>query len=199
MQLKAAIFDLGNVLVFHDNALLFRRLSEVTGKNVESLATAFHGPLGNDINLGRYPGDSLRQEICRRLEVDIRPWDFFDLFSCHFTPNEPMLQAVEALVGRVKLVLLSNTNHLHAEFLLPRLPVLRRFDALVLSHEVSLIKPDPRIFEHALERASVVPHEAFFFDDVPAYVEAARKVGLGAEVFSGPHQLRRFSPSSEGR
>ena len=199
MQFKAAIFDLGNVLVFHDNALLFRKLSEVTGKSVESFASAFNSTLGNDINLGRYPGDALRQEICRRLDTDIAPWEFFDLFSCHFTPNEPMLKAVEALVGRLKLVLLSNTNHLHAEFLLPRLPVLRRFDALVLSHEVSLIKPDPRIFEHALERANVLPHEAFFFDDVQAYVESARNVGLSAEVFSGPHQLRRFAPDSAGR
>jgi putative hydrolase of the HAD superfamily len=91
---------------------------------------------------------------------------------------------VEGLVGRVKLVLLSNTNVLHAAFLRPKLPVLERFHALVLSCEVGLVKPEPAIYQEALRRAGCDPREVAFFDDLPEFVQAANAVGLRGHLFT---------------
>ena len=46
--------------------------------------------------------------------------EFFELWNCHFTVNHGILPHVEALLGRVKVLLLSNTNELHARFLRQR-------------------------------------------------------------------------------
>jgi putative hydrolase of the HAD superfamily len=58
------------------------------------------------------------------------------------------------------------------------------FDELVISAEVGLMKPDPRIYHLALERLGVRPEESVFLDDMQINVEAARSVGMSAIQFS---------------
>ncbi|MFI6601648.1 HAD family hydrolase [Nonomuraea sp. NPDC050536] len=56
-------------------------------------------------------------------------------------------------------------------------------DHIVYSHEVGVAKPDPRIYHLACERLAVRPEEAIFLDDVEAFVEGARAVGMRAVHF----------------
>jgi 2-haloacid dehalogenase len=60
----------------------------------------------------------------------------------------------------------------------------------VVSGEVSLAKPDPRIFELTIRRTGLDPATTLFTDDSPRNVEAARACGLRAELFTGPETLR---------
>lgn len=55
-------------------------------------------------------------------------------------------------------------------------------DDIVYSHEVGLLKPDPRIFVVAAERLGVRPEEVVFLDDVEGHVAAAREVGFRGVV-----------------
>jgi putative hydrolase of the HAD superfamily len=110
--------------------------------------------------------------------------EFAPLWSSHFTVHEAVLPRVESLVGRVKLVLLSNTNALHVAWLRPRLPLLQRFDAVLMSCEVGMVKPDPAFFQLALQRAGCAPGEAAFFDDLPEFVEAANALGIQGRLFT---------------
>lgn len=52
------------------------------------------------------------------------------------------------------------------------------FDAVVISCEVGLRKPDPRIFRHAAERLGVPPEQCVFVDDIAHNVRAAEQVGM---------------------
>ncbi|WP_214325516.1 HAD family hydrolase [Nonomuraea sediminis] len=56
-------------------------------------------------------------------------------------------------------------------------------DHIVYSHEAGVAKPDPRIYHLACERLAVRPEEAIFLDDVEAFVEGARGVGMRAVHF----------------
>lgn len=53
-------------------------------------------------------------------------------------------------------------------------------DDLVYSHEVALMKPDPRVYALTAERLGVRPGEVLFLDDVDANVTAARAAGWHA-------------------
>jgi putative hydrolase of the HAD superfamily len=55
---------------------------------------------------------------------------------------------------------------------------------IVYSHEVGLLKPDPRIYALACNRLGVVAEEVVFVDDVAANVDGARSAGLRAILFS---------------
>jgi len=52
------------------------------------------------------------------------------------------------------------------------------FDIIIYSHEVGLVKPDPRIYALLCAELSVSPDEVVFLDDVPQNVEAACQFGL---------------------
>ena len=64
------------------------------------------------------------------------------------------------------------------------------FDSMIISAEVKLAKPDPRIFKLALERLGVGAGEAIFVDDFPRNVEQARALGLHAIRFRTAVQMR---------
>ena len=62
------------------------------------------------------------------------------------------------------------------------------FDTLVISAEVGLLKPDPRMYELALERLAVGPGQAVMVDDMPSNVAAARSLGMRGIVFQNTAQ-----------
>ena len=72
-----------------------------------------------------------------------------------------------------------------------RFPFLGWFDDIVISGEVGVIKPDPRIFRILLDRHGVRPEQAVFIDDVPKNAAAASSIGIQGIHFSSPAQLRR--------
>lgn len=183
-MLDAVLLDLGNVLAFHDNALLFRKMAEAFRTTPEEMRARLDGGLWERVNRGQLPGDSLRQELVARLGHELSAEAWFRVWNCHFTLHEPMARAVERLLGRVRLVLLSNTHDQHVAYLLPLLPVLERFDGLVLSYQVGLIKPEPGIYQRALEVAGVPASRAAFFDDVQAYADAATAQGIHGRLFT---------------
>lgn len=181
--IQALILDLGNVLAFHDNVKLFGELARAFRTTGEEMKARLDGGLWDRVNRGQLPGDRLRQELVARLGYELSAPEWLELWSCHFTINEPMVAHVERLVGRVRLVLLSNTHDQHIDYLRPRLPVLSRFDGLVLSYEVGMVKPERGIYERAMAVAGVPPWRAAFFDDVERYAQAASDAGLHGRVF----------------
>jgi epoxide hydrolase-like predicted phosphatase len=52
------------------------------------------------------------------------------------------------------------------------------FDQVVISGEVGMRKPEPRIFHHALGLVGLRPEECVFIDDIEANIEAARAIGI---------------------
>lgn len=181
---RVLIFDLGNVLVFHDNALLFTRLGLRAGLSGPEVAQRLTGAGWTAANRGLLDAEGIRRDVCGSLGVELPMEEFAPLWSSHFTVHQAVLPLVEALEGRVKRVLLSNTNALHVAYVRPRLPLLERFDAVLMSCEVGHVKPEPAFFQLALERAGCAPHEAAFFDDLPEFVEAANALGLRGHLFT---------------
>jgi putative hydrolase of the HAD superfamily len=91
----------------------------------------------------------------------------------------------------VKVLLLSNTNATHLDWIRPRLPLLQRFDGLVLSYQLGVAKPDPAIFQQALKLAGTSPERTAFFDDVETYVAAAKALGIKGHVFTDAPTFQR--------
>ena len=91
-------------------------------------------------------------------------------------PSEPMYAAVRALraAGR-RTCLLSNSwgSDGYPREVLPEL-----FDAVVISAEVGMRKPEERIFRHAIGLIGLAPGECVFIDDMSANVQAAEALGM---------------------
>ena len=73
-----------------------------------------------------------------------------------------------------------------------RWPLEAWFDAVIISCEVRLSKPDPRIYELCLHRLGLPAPEALFVDDRADNIEGAARVGLRTLQFEGPDALARL-------
>ncbi|HXC38398.1 MAG TPA: HAD family phosphatase [Burkholderiales bacterium] len=69
-------------------------------------------------------------------------------------------------------------------------PTLSLFEHIVVSGHVGLIKPDPRIYAHAIERCALDPARTVFIDDSAVNVAAGRATGFQALHFVTPEGLR---------
>jgi FMN phosphatase YigB (HAD superfamily) len=178
-SIAAVFLDLGNVLAFHDDPVLFRRMAAWGGAPPEQIRERML-ELWDPINRGALAGDELRRAVCQaagsRTVMAAEP--FYEMWNSH------------VLLGKSKVVLLTNTNEMHWRFVRPLVPQFERFHALVVSCELRLAKPDPEIFQIALERAAVLPQETAYFDDVPRFVEAACALGIHGRVFKDAPTFR---------
>jgi putative hydrolase of the HAD superfamily len=92
-----------------------------------------------------------------------------------FEPVEEMYDALrKARAAGVRTCLLSNSwGNTY-----PRQRFDEIFDAVVISSEVRLRKPDPAIFQHALDLVGLPPQECAFVDDIEHNVRAAEELGI---------------------
>ncbi len=81
-----------------------------------------------------------------------------------------------------QLILLSNTNEIHIEWVKENVPFFedfkRCFDAFYLSHEINFRKPNPAIYEFVLKNHNLKPAECLFIDDTKENSEAAASLGI---------------------
>ena len=104
--------------------------------------------------------------------------DLIDRLFAGMRPDEAMHEAVRrARAGGVRTALVSNswsTSHYD------RSSLDQLFDAIVISGEVGLNKPDAEIFELAADRVRVPAGECVFVDDLRENCEGAERVGMTA-------------------
>ena len=113
------------------------------------------------------------------LPLEMLP-DFMAQFWSADVLNIQLADLIRSLRGRYKIGLLSNAWSNMRQVLDERFHVADLFDELIISAEVGLAKPDPRIYHLAVQRLNVQPSETVFIDDMLKNVEAARLEGLHA-------------------
>ena len=71
-------------------------------------------------------------------------------------------------------------------------PVLSRFRQVVVSGEVKLVKPDPKIFHYTLSQmGGASPDDVLFIDDSAKNVATADALGFRTHLFRGAAGLER--------
>ena len=92
--------------------------------------------------------------------------------------DEGILDLIKKLKEEYKIGLLSNSRGDYLRPILDRHDITRLFDEIIISSEVSIIKPDPAIFELALGYMDVLAEHTIFIDDNEANAQAAASVGI---------------------
>jgi 2-haloacid dehalogenase len=69
-------------------------------------------------------------------------------------------------------------------------PFLALFRGVTVSGEARMTKPNPAIYAHHTKAFGLEPSATLFFDDSPKNIEAARKAGWNAELFTSPAKMR---------
>jgi HAD superfamily hydrolase (TIGR01509 family) len=189
-KIQAVIFDFGGVLVRMIDDRPRVKLAEQLGVPVSHLdELVFFSDSARRASMGEIKvaqhwmavGDALG------IQPEAMP-GFLEQYWSADDVNWPLLAFIKGLHPDYKVGLLSNAWDDLRKTMQERWNMAVLFDDLVISAEVGIAKPDPRIYRLALQRLDVQPAEAVFIDDMPVNVEAARREGLFAIQFLDTQQ-----------
>jgi putative hydrolase of the HAD superfamily len=106
-------------------------------------------------------------------------------------PIEGSVHLVEKLAATgVHLYLLSNMPVSTFDYLVQQHKFFGHFKHLVISGAILLVKPEPAIYKHLVEKTGIVPAQSVFIDDLLKNVVAARECGFHAIQFTDPASCR---------
>ncbi len=174
----AALFDIGNVLVQLDFTrgllpLIPRGTEDPTGR-LRSLREK-----AEDFETGRLDRNAFVRWASSRLGFTGSSDDFHRAWNSIFDPIQAMWTVAAFMRSRqLKLILFSNTNCMHAEWLLANYEVFGQFEGHVFSHEAGCCKPDPDIYRHAISKYGLTPAETLYIDDLAENIETGDSFGF---------------------
>ncbi len=185
------VFDLGGVLVSVDFMRACRRLEAAGGAPAADICAAIvDGADKAGFDTGRLSPQEFAARCCAAAGVSLPYAEFADIWCDIFAEQREVTGLLDEIGKHADLLLLSNTDPLHLEYLRSHYGFLEKFQRLVLSYEVGQAKPARQMFERALGLCAAGTR-MIYFDDVAEYVAAARACGLPAEQFVGAAKLRR--------
>ena len=192
MHYDLVLCDIGGVAVDFDADRLVHQTSQLLGRPFDEVQRAiYHEELLLPFELGHISPAAYYEGLRARLNFSWTYEQFVRAWNDIFTENCDVTRILERLRARHTLTALSNTNLLHYQHLRATVPSLDVFSDWVVSCEVGLRKPDPKIYFLALERAKVLPRQAVYIDDRPELVDAARSLGLTGIRFEHSAQLEQ--------
>ena len=198
-MIKNYIFDFGNVLSRYypdeltasctDNPEDIRLISDIV----------FDRLYWDRLDSGDISDSEVKKCICSRLPEDKHSLacKVYDSWVANMTPVEGMQQLISDIRNTdKKLYLLSNISQGFANTYadVPWLKeLLGKFDGLVLSGTLGMVKPHKEIFEHLLNKYGLNADECLFVDDSPKNIAGAESVGIKGYLFDGDaNKLRRY-------
>jgi epoxide hydrolase-like predicted phosphatase len=185
MAIKAVIWDLGGVLLRTEDYSSRQALADRMGKSRDDLENlVFNGDSGDRAQLGEISAAEHWENIRRILGLDQTGIDEFERqFWEGDRLDVELVDMIRSLRGRYKTGLLSNAFSDLRQVVTSMLNISDAFDEMFISSELHLMKPDPRIYQLALQRLEVAAQEAVFIDDLRWNVEGARSQGMQAIHF----------------
>jgi epoxide hydrolase-like predicted phosphatase len=190
MIIKAVIFDVGGVLIRTQSRVGREKWAARLGMDSwEFENLVFNGESGRQAQVGQKTCTAHWQwlgEHFRLAEADLAEMRR-DFFAGDFL-NEPLLAQIKRLrQDGFRTGLLSNFADDARQLWTEVYPFIEYFDGVIISCEVGIMKPDPRIYRLAAESLGVRAEEALFIDDFIENVEGARRAGMRALHFTDPN------------
>ena len=192
-KLRAVIFDIGRVLVRVNIEGVKAALAEGLPLGPQELWSAIEkDPRWPDWQEGRIAPRDWHLHLSKRFNLSLSFEQFATLWNSALDPQPIHDNSLFSELSRnYRLGLLSNTDPIHVARLESTYEFFEYFPKAVriYSCAVGASKPQPLIYQLALRACKVRADEAVYIDDIPAYAEAARRLGMTGVHYQSPSQL----------
>lgn len=197
MSIKTIIFDFGNVLYQTPDFERLKRWNKVLGLRDDPeisaiLANPNESAFMNRIFLGEIPEDTIWQLMTEKWNMSPK---LLKKFKKNITSKRklkrPMVKLLAELHQHYQTGILSNAGTQTRGLMVDVLGLDKLVEDIVISAEEGVSKPDPAIFQIALERLNASAETSLFLDDYLPNVEAARALGMIAVHFIDDRQATR--------
>tara|TARA_R110002073_G_scaffold47835_4_gene129116 strand:- start:933 stop:1544 length:612 start_codon:yes stop_codon:yes gene_type:complete len=180
-MIKTIIFDFGNVFVnlnidaAHKHALDTFQIDALSEEMLGFNSFYEQGLISTDEFLEFYAENFPKLSKVELIDI----WNFM---LKDFPENRLDFLKTLQQSSKYKLILLSNTNTLHINYIQEHISFYGEFknyfDAFYLSHEINLVKPNQDIFEFVLNDNKLKAEECLFIDDNQDNINAAHTLKL---------------------
>jgi glucose-1-phosphatase len=189
---KIIVFDLGGVIIKFSHLLICERLSDISHLPAnETYGLIFNNGLESKYDTGEITSDDFYKRIIKLLKIDISFKSFYSIWTDIFEENFETSKIIAELKDRhYKLILLSNTNEMHFNFVKRKFGIINIFDDYILSYKVGCKKPDINIFKEVFIKTGAAPVDHIYIDDTKENVTAARSIGMAGIDFQNANKLK---------
>ena len=192
-RIQAIIFDIGRVLVRVDVSRAMQDLAQGISLSPQEIWTAIEkDPRWQDWQEGRISPRDWHLHLAKRLGSSLTFEQFTEAWNRALDPQPIQENSLfESLRKNFRIGLLSNTDPIHVAHLESTFEFFRYFpkSARTYSCVVGASKPSPLIFREALKSLRAKAEASVFIDDIEAYVDAARRLGMQGIHYQDPAQL----------
>jgi putative hydrolase of the HAD superfamily len=203
MNIRNVIFDVGGVLLSWDPPAFIAKVVPDPEQQALVRREIFEHPEWHEFDRGSITVAQATERFGER--AGLTPDQMRTLLNTANASLHPIpgtVRLVEELADSgVHLYLLSNMPVSTFEFLIERHDFFRHFRELVISGAILMIKPEPAIYKHLVEKTGIVPAQSVFIDDLLKNVIAARECGLHAiqfhDIDACRAELRNYLPHAK--
>jgi len=188
-NIQAIYFDLGGVIVRTEDKAPRDALGKSLGLDFDGIdRLVFATKSAKQASIGAISDEQHWQNVADSLglpksEIERVIKAFFAGDRIDLT----LIEFLRSLRPRYKTGLISNAFSGLRQWMIDQ-KIADAFDDITFSAEVGAAKPDPLIYQQALEKLGVRPEEAVFVDDVSHNVEAAKVLGMHGVIFQNAEQ-----------
>jgi epoxide hydrolase-like predicted phosphatase len=192
MSIRAVFFDLGGVIVRTEFQAPRQRLAERFGMDYEDIdKIVFGSPTAARASVGEITEEEHWLQVMKILKLPAAEARSVQKeFFAGDVIDRGLLEYLRSLKPGYKVGAISNAWSGLRQYM-EREKFADVFDAIVISAEVGAAKPEPKIYQYALDQLGVRPDEAVFVDDVIENVEASEKLGMQGIHFRDPESVIR--------
>jgi epoxide hydrolase-like predicted phosphatase len=192
-MIDTVIFDAGNVLLKVENDYIRKDISKTLKISLKTAEKAWSALVPTLLGMGRISEKEFWERfftLTKAKKVHVPRYLLSRELEKRFHSYPKSIKIVKSLKSKgYKLGMISDTIRAHAR-ISKKHGLLEPFDVVILSYEVGLSKPDPKIFRLALKRLKSEPQSTVFIDDIPNYVKAARRLGIKGIILTSPTKLK---------
>ena len=185
VKINAVFFDLGGVLLRTEDHTPRQQLAAHLGMTYGQLAELiFNSETARLATLGKISAEAHWEQV--RQTLVLAPDEFLAARQAFWDGDRldlHLIQTIRTLRASRKTAMLSNAWDDLRSYIENKWKFADAFDEMIISAEVGLAKPDPRIYQYAADRLGFQTQECVLLDDFIENVEGSRSVGMQAIHF----------------
>lgn len=194
-MIKAVIFDVGGVLQLEKGRSkddIHKGIHEAVARffdlDLDTWFDAIDSVYAKSIE-GTIRENKVFRIIAKNVNISVRKLQevIFKAYENNFKRNDGLFDFAWKLKKKHKIAILSDQWHASKKVLIKNEDA-KRFDAVVISCDVGMRKPNPKIYKLVLKRLGLKPEETVFIDNRDWNTEPAEKLGMKTILFRNNKQ-----------
>ena len=195
MNIKAIVFDYGNVISLPQDPKTVDRLAERAGAGKKKFETTLWA-LRGEYDRGTLSSREYFKKVLSSLGISLDDNKIDEMAEIDFMSWRNINEGTAQLMKEVKdsgltLGILSNMPHEFLAWARKNIPVFSLPQVSIFSCEENLIKPEKAIYETLLKRLGLESGQIIFFDDNADNIKSAQSMGIKAILWESPEKARQ--------